>query len=322
MSRKTKTWFTVAASLTLIGFIIFGGAMTIIKWDFSRLSTVKYETESHEINEIFEDISIVTDTADIEFAISESGKTTVVCREETKAKHSVAVKDGTLTVELEDARKWYDHFRININFDTPKITVYLPADEYGALSVNGKTCHAKIAADFSFESIDVNLTTGNIKNHASASDAIKLKTETGSISVENASAGSFELSTATGTINAHSLSCAGAFSVKVNTGKLNAENTTCKSFSSSGKTGDITLKSVISEEKFSVERSTGSVKLDGCDASEIFIKTGTGSVTGTLLSEKTFLAKSGTGSIEVPHGTSGGKCEISTGTGDIRISLK
>jgi hypothetical protein len=48
------------------------------------------------------------------------------------------------------------------------------------------------------------------------------------------------------------------------------------------------------KEKLSLTRSTGSVRLDGCDASEIFIKTNTGSVTGTLLSEKTFFAKSDT----------------------------
>ncbi len=302
MSKKTKIWLTVATSLTLIGCIIFGGSMTMMKWDFYKLSTVKYETNSYEINENFENISVVADTADIEFALSENGKTTVVCREETKAKHSVAVKDGALTVEVEDTREWYDHIRIGIVFDSPKITVYLPAGEYGVLTVNGKTGGVKIAKNFKFESIDASVTTGVVKNYASAIGAVKLKTDTGSIGIENSSAASFELS--------------------VSTGKVNVGNVTCKNFASNGKTGSITLENVIASEKLSLERSTGSVKLDGCDAAEIFIKTNTGSVTGTLLSEKIFITKSDTGSIKVPQSTSGGKCEITTDTGDIRISVK
>ncbi len=300
MSKTTKIWLIIATSLTLIGLIIFGGAMTMMKWDFSKLSTVKYETNLYEITKNFKDISIVTDTAVIEFAPSENGKTSVVCHEEVKAKHSVTVNDGTLTVKLENTKKWYDH--IGIGFNSPKITVYLPSVEYGALTAKGTTGGAKIAADFAFESIRVSFTTGDIKSYASASGAVILKATTGRITAENCSADSFEVS--------------------VNTGNVNAKNLTCKSFTSGGSTGGIKLENVIAGEKLSLERSTGDVKLDACDASEIFIKTDTGSVTGTLLSEKTFFAKSDTGSVNVPKNTSGGRCEITTDTGNIRISIK
>jgi len=47
----------------------------------------------------------------------------------------------------------------------------------------------------------------------------------------------------------------------------------------------------------------------------------TGSVTGTILTEKVFLAKSGTGRVSVPQTVSGGICEIVTGTGGIEIGL-
>ena len=274
--------------------------MTMMKWDFSKLSTVKYETNNYEITENFKDISIVTDTAVIEFAPSENGKTSVVCHEETKAKHSVTINDGTLTVKLESTKKWYDH--IGIGFNSPKITVYLPLGEYGALTAKGTTGGAKIAANFAFESICVTFTTGDIKSYASASGAVILKATTGSITAENCSADSFEVS--------------------INTGNVNAKNLTCKSFTSGGSTGGITLANVIAEEKLSLKRSTGDVTLDACDAAEIFIKTDTGSVKGTLLSEKTFFAKSDTGSVNVPKNTSGGRCEITTDTGNIRISIK
>ena len=44
-------------------------------------------------------------------------------------------------------------------------------------------------------------------------------------------------------------------------------------------------------------------------------------MTGTLRSEKVFLVESDTGSIEVPKTTTGGRCEIRTDTGDIRIDI-
>ena len=64
MSKITKIWLIIAASLVLVGCIIFGGVMTMLKWDFTKLSTGKYETHNYEIDEKFNNISIVTDTAE------------------------------------------------------------------------------------------------------------------------------------------------------------------------------------------------------------------------------------------------------------------
>ena len=85
-------------------------------------------------------------------------------------------------------------------------------------------------------------------------------------------------------------------------------------------TGDIELKNVLSKiMKLTV--STGDIELDKCDADELYIKTTTGNVEGSLLSEKVFIVTTNTGNINVPKTTSGGKCEITTSTGDIEFSL-
>ena len=70
-----------------------------------------------------------------------------------------------------------------------------------------------------------------------------------------------------------------------------------------------------------MERSTGDVRFDRCDAASLEIKTGTGDVTGSLCSEKVFIARSDTGHISVPETVNGGKCSITTDTGDIIITL-
>ena len=109
MSKKVKRWLFVATALIVIGELIFCGAMTIIGWDFSRLSTYEIETSEYDIEEQFNSLKIDTDTSDIEVLPSTDGRTLVVCREYQGERHSVDVKDGVLTVELVDSRKWYEY---------------------------------------------------------------------------------------------------------------------------------------------------------------------------------------------------------------------
>ena len=320
MSKITKIWLIIAASLVLVGCIIFGGVMTMLKWDFTKFSTDKYETNHYEITENFNNISIITDTADILLMPSENQKTSAVCREQKNAKHSVTVQNGKLVIEIVDARKWYEY--IGINLGTPKITVYIPQGEYGALFVKSSTGNVEIPKEFKFESIDISESTGNVTNYASASENIIIKTSTGNIRVENVSAGTLDLSVSTGGITVSDVTCEEDIKIKVSTGKTNLTNIRCKNVVSTGNTGEISLNNVIAAEKFSIERSTGDVKFDRCDAAEIFVETDTGDVRGSLLADKIFVIQTDTGNVDVPKTATGGKCEITTSTGDINISIK
>jgi len=320
MRTRTKVWLIIATSLVLIGSIIFGGVMSVLKWDFTKLSTVKYEKNDYEMREDYQHISIITNTADIVFAPSENSTTLVSCYEQKGNMHSVSVKDGTLEIKIVDTRKWYEY--IGINFGTPKITVYLPQGEYGKLSIKSSTGDVHIPEVFKFISIDISESTGNVTNYASALEGVKIKTSTGNICVEDVSAGSLDLTVSTGKVTVSGVTCEGDIAVGVSTGKTYLSNIQCKNFTSSGSTGDISLNNVIATEKLSIKRSTGDVKFDGSDAAEIFIKTDTGDVTGSLLTDKVFITQTDTGNIDVPKTVNGGRCEISTDTGDIKISVK
>ena len=320
MRTRTKVWLIIAASFVLVGGIIFGGVMSMLEWDFTKLSTVKYETNNYEITENFNNISIITETSDVVFVPAENQKASVVCHEQKNMKHSVIVQNGKIVIEVVDTRKWYEY--IGINFSTPKITVYIPQGEYGKLSIKSSTGDVKIPKEFKFENIDISESTGNVTNYASASENIIIKTSTGNIRVENVSANTLDLSVSTGGVTVSNVSCEGDVKIDVSTGKTNLTNIECKNIVSSGNTGAISLKNVIATEKFSIERSTGDVRFEGSDATEISVKTDTGDVTGTLLSEKVFITETSTGRINVPKTTSGGKCEITTATGDINISTK
>ena len=319
MKKSTKIWLITATALILAGGIIFGGALTVNHWNFSKLSTVKYETNRYEFDTEFKDITFAGNTADVVFVPSADGKTRVTCYEEKKEKHAVSVQDGALLIQLESAKKWYEY--VGINFEVPKITVELPAGEYGSLSFQASTGDVEISKDFVFESMDISLSTGDVTNAASAKGKVKIKASTGDISVGGISAGSVELSVSTGKISVSELKCEGDVQLEVTTGKTKLSNVECKNLTSTGNTGDISLENVIAAEKFSIVRTTGKVKFARCDATELFIKTGTGDVTGSLCSSKVFLCQTSAGDVKVPQSATGGKCEIITSTGDIKVTL-
>ena len=166
---------------------------------------------------------------------------------------------------------------------TPNITVYLPQSEYEALTV---------------------------------------KSRTGDINVCNLSVSSLDLCVTTGKVTATDVVCKGDVSVSVSTGKTYLTDIKCQRLISSGNTGDMTMENVIASESFSIERSTGDVRLDSCDAAEIFITTDTGDVWGSLLSDKVFITRTDTGKVDTPKTTVGGRCEITTDTGNIKIQIK
>ena len=144
--------------------------------------------------------------------------------------------------------------------------------------------------------------TSDVKNYANVTNALSIKTSTGDMSLS-------------------SITCANELKIRVTTGDAHVSDTTCKTLVSSGSTGDLTLRKVIVTERLSAERGTGDVKFDSCDAAEIFVTTDTGDVTGTLLTEKVFIPRSDTGEIDVPKTITGGRCEITTDTGDIKIRI-
>ena len=317
--NKILSWIILAIILILIGTIIFTGVMIIMKWDFTKLSTNNFITSSYEFEEKVENITIVTDTANIIFQKSENSKISVTCFEQDNLKHSVNIKDSSLEIKVNDTRKWYEY--IDFNFKSPQITVWIPQGEYGDLLVKSDTGKIEIQKDYAFKNIDISGSTGDVTNYASAQKNIKIKTSTGKINVANVSAENLEFSVSTGNVTVDNSTCTENLQIKVSTGKTFLTSINCKNLTSTGNTGDITLKSVISNEKFFIERSTGKVLFEKCDAQEIFVKTDTGDVKGTLLSDKTFVTETDTGKIKVPQNTTGGKCEITTDTGNIKIDV-
>ena len=319
MRRSAKKWLFATSLLLLVGLILFGGAMTAMGWDFSKLSMGKYETNRHEIEQTVRDVAVTTGTADVRILPAEDGKVTVVCHERERVVHKVEVRDGVLSVTVEDTRRWYEH--IGFFPGTSSVTVYLPAGEYGAASLRTSTGNVEVAEDFTFQSIDAQATTGHITCRASATGKIVLGATTGDLSAKALCAESMELSVSTGNIRLENVTCEGALSFRVSTGQATLAGVRAAILTSTGTTGNAILSDVIVTGEMRIERSTGNVRFTDCDAATLHIETETGDVTGSLLSPKIFLAHSDTGRVTVPETETGGICRIHTDTGDVRITV-
>ncbi len=319
MKKAKKIWLITAASLLVLGSVIFTAVMTVLNWDFTKLSTSEYETNTHKLPEAFRDISIESSTADITFVPTENAEYSVECFEQKNLKHSVTVENGKLVIRVEDTRKWY-HF-VGLGFDSPKITVYLPRGAYGDLTIDSDTGDVEIPSDFSFTRMDISEDTGDVRSFASVSGAVRIYTSTGRVRLSNVTVGSMDLKTSTGNVIASDIICMGDISVTVSTGDTLLSAVTCQNLTSKGSTGDLQLEGVVADGRFTVMRSTGDVTFVDVDAAEIFIETDTGDVDGNLLTDKVFIVNSDTGEIDVPNSITGGRCEITTDTGDIKITI-
>lgn len=331
-----KPLFVTAGILLLIGLVLLGGTY-MINGGFSNGKI--FETKTVTVEEDISSVSIDADTTDIAILPATDETCTVRLYEKKKLPHTVSVENDTLTVTKAE-KKWYDYINF-FDFETPKITVYLPAAEYQRLSIKGSTGDIDISKDLLFDTMDIKLSTGDVKICASATNMIMVRASTGNITLKGVRSdsidiilstgdtiltevecgGDIRIQSTTGDINLGNTDCTGDIKAENSTGKSTMTNVQCKNLISEASTGSLRMTNVIASEKFTLERDTGNVHFDRCDATEIVVETDTGSVKGTLLTEKIFITKTDTGTIKVPESIQGGKCKITTDTGNITILI-
>ena len=392
-----KKMLVLASVLIILGGVIFTMSSCGNNWDFITIFKGRMEEKITDIGENVSGIEIMTDTADITLLTSEDENCKVVAYDKKNITYSASVEGGVLKIISKDERRWYERL---FDFGKPFLNVYLPKGEYSALCIDESTGDITIPSDFSFASIDITHSTGDVFLGASAIGEVKIKGSTGDINIEGITCGSLEVSYSTGKVTMNNVTASGDITTNGSTGDMQlcnlsyknltslgdtgnveatnlcgAENTAferstgrvsitnavckgniktktstgkteimgaecadldlvvttgksilsdinCANLNTVGNTGDVNLVNVIASGKLDIERSTGDVDFDGCDAAEIYVKTDTGDVVGTLLTDKVFIPRTSSGKIDVPETATGGKCKITTSTGNIEISIK
>ena len=298
MKRSTAVWLIIGGALILAGAIIFSTVMSMLNWNFKSLDTNKYETCVHESDKSVGEVKIDVTTADVTLKPSDDGKVKVVCYQNSKIPYAVTVKNGVLTIQEKDNRKWYEH--IGINFNTPKIEVYLPTTNGFGLELDVSTGDVYIAKDFKLFDVEINVTTGDLKCLAFSAESIKIENTTGDVTLEN-------------TIVEKDVYVHYTSSDVTMRNVTVGEHTYIK-----GSTGDVAFHGGFGAN-LNVKTTTGDVKLDNFDAREMNVETTTGDVTGTLLTSKFFTVNTTTGDVNVQKYMQGYECKVKTTTGDVSI---
>lgn len=298
--KGIRRLLVIGSSLTAVGALLFAGAMAGLGFDFAAFSTRGLTAKTCEIDEDFDGISINAPATEILLRPSGDGTCRVEFQEEENVEHYAAVQSGTLTIGVRDARSWYD--RLGISFENMRMTVYLPRAEWAALRIETETGDVEIPDGFSFETVTVSSGTADIVCRAAVQDALALHAGTGNVAVDSAG-------------------ISGSVDIGTKTGNIRLSGFEARSVAAESHTGDLSLEGVVATGGLSISSVTGDVRLEGCDAAWLSIGTNTGSVAGRLLTAKVFVVETATGHISVPQTTAGGKCEITTGTGNVDIRI-
>lgn len=319
MSKKKK-WIFSGVILLSVGILIAGIAFAIAGADMSKLNSLKLVQNAYEISDDFDNINIEADIENINFALSDDKSCKVLCYEEEDYTHNVSVQNNTLMITKPDRNKWY----LNYYFvtETPEITVYLPENYYKSLKIDSDTGDNYIPNEFSFDSISVSLSTGNVTCLASANKNIDIETDTGNISLSDMNSENVKIISDTGEIEINNANLSGKLYIEEDTGSVKMQNISCNELAWNANTGEIAMTDVIAANDFKLESDTGDIEFNSCDAETIFAESSTGNIYGTLLKEMVIIAESDTGDINIPKTFSGGRCELITDTGDITIELK
>ena len=292
---------------------------------YQKLFDISFKTSSVTIylpNSEYTSLLIETDTGDIDipddFTFTETinikGSTgNVTCNASANETVKIDIDTGKLVMRNASAKKY------ELDISTGYTNLYrVECENLVSVGSTGDITTDNITAT---GNIKIERDTGDITIKDMTAQQCELIVTTGRVAISNLTCESLTSIGDTGSMTATGIEAAENISITRSTGDVSLNNATCNNLISVADTGKLTMENVIAADKFSIERTTGDVELIDCDANELYIHTSTGRVNGNLLSDKIFTITSDTGKIDVPKSTSGGACEITTSTGNIKITI-
>lgn len=259
MNKKAKIWLAVAAALILLGGALFAVTMTVGGWDFARLSTVAYESKTHEITEDFTSVSVVCDTADVTVAPAKEGCCRVEITAPVKEPHTPVVQDGTLVIRSQDNRRWYEN--ISLSFADTKVTIYLTQEVMDTVDVSVST------GDVTLENLtcrkDVNLTasTGDMTLRGVTCQNLTTTADTGGLAMAQVLVRQ-KLAVERSTGDVALTDCDGGdITIGTSTGDITGTLLTPKTFTAESDTGRVSVPDTLAKQRCRVYTSTGDIRM-------------------------------------------------------------
>ena len=295
MKRHLST--IVASALAVSAITLLGtGLAASADW---RGST-SLVTKNYPVSGSFSSVSVTEYYADVQLRASRDGSVSVTTRDTQDVTHTVQVVNGTLTISRPEPNLGQRIF--HDDDDDPTVIVYLPAGDYGSLTVN-TAGDIESAGQLNFASANLTSTAGDIDITGSVTQSLVCTTTTGDVEVNSPAAGAVQIST--------------------NTGDAELTGVSAQSLSIQTNTGDADLERTVAAGAIEISTTTGDIELERSDAASLTLSTTSGDVEGSLLTGKTFSASSISGRVSVPASTAGaGACSVSTTSGSIRLTVR
>lgn len=269
-----------------VGIIVGFAGFALMGFRFKGL-TQKIDIREYTDESNIEKIVVNTDISDVSVGITDAEKIIITYGESKSIKINISVENGTLTIKEKGSANWFDMLSfIHFGNNEFKVKILIPEKALGEISISSDT------GDISLEDINVK---GNIK----------LDTDTGDIFIKTKEADSVSYDD---------------INIKTDTGDVKLTDVKAANLNVKVDTGNIELNNTLVDDILKIKTSTGDVKVEKSDAEEIEIKTSTGNIKASFLTEKVFVTSSSTGDIRVPESYQGGKCKLTTSTGDINVN--
>lgn len=319
MKTSKKIVIIVAVAMIVGGLAISVSALAMLDFDFTKMNTIAFVTNTYEIDEEISSISVNGAECDVRIIPSEDGHCKVVCQESDKISHSIGVENNKLIIERHDNRKWYEH--IGVYWGDMEVAIYLPQGEYDDLYAKNLSGDIDIPEGFSFESAEVQSTSGNVRFHAAVSGELSAQSTSGEVYIGNSAPTKLTATSTSGNVTVDNVTVRESVTVKAVSGDMKLSGIRCKSVIANTTSGKIDFSDVITTESIRAESVSGDIDLHMCDGADLRFKTSSGDVSGTLLTEKIFLTDTTSGDVDVPRSVSGGECEVTTVSGDIAFDI-
>lgn len=358
MKKAKKIALIVGICMIVFGLISLFISLVFVGFDLTKVDTVKWETNTYNIEDSFENISVTGMDATVTLVPSTDNTCKVVCTENEDIYDEIAVVDNTLTIKRINNSKW--NFNFGVSLEEIKITVYLPKTEYQKLLLDNTSGRLDVPAGFVFEEAKVNNSSGKASFMADVEGELTVENTSGGIYVGENQVGSLKAKGSSGGIEVASVCVDGDMEVRSTSGGIHISDVECKGMSVKGSSGSIRLSSITAKENIDVnctsgsihlsdircvdvtgenssgkincsnviasgdmrlENNSGGISLDACDATNLKLSATSGSIRGSLLSQKNFVAEATSGSVDVPESVSGGLCEVSTTSGSIGLRV-
>ena len=291
--------FTIVASALAVSAITLLGTGLAASADWRGSTSLV--TKNYPVSGSFSSVSVTEYYADVQLRASRDGSVSVTTRDTQDVTHTVQVVNGTLTISRPEPNLGQRIF--HDDDDDPTVIVYLPAGDYGSLTVNTTAGDIESAGQLNFASANLTSTAGDIDITGSVTQSLVCTTTTGDVEVNSPAAGAVQIST--------------------NTGDAELTGVSAQSLSIHTNTGDADLERPVAAGAIEISTTTGDIELERSDSASLTLSTTSGDVEGSLLTGKTFSASSTSGRVSVPASTPGaGACNVSTTSGSIRLTVR